>query len=106
MSGRSDFNTTFLATFIGAGLTGIHSAATASTEPDRFVGWKGKHFKATEFFRVEKDERWWLFTPEGKAFLSFDMNPFAPSEMMPMCRMAKAWSISRPRAHSKVRRKV
>lgn len=45
---------------------------------DRFGGWKGKKFKATGFFRVEKDERWWLVTPEGNAFLSFGINHIHP----------------------------
>ena len=41
---------------------------------DRFGGWTGKKFKATGFFRVEKDQRWWLVTPDGNAFLSFGIN--------------------------------
>jgi hypothetical protein len=47
-------------------------------ETDRFGGWTGKRFKATGFFRVEKDERWWLVTPEGNAFLSFGINHLHP----------------------------
>ncbi len=47
-------------------------------ELDRFGGWMGKKFKATGFFRVEKDERWWLVTPEGSAFLSFGINHLHP----------------------------
>ncbi|MBT3381494.1 MAG: hypothetical protein HN742_21695 [Lentisphaerae bacterium] len=43
-------------------------------ELDRFGGWPGKQLEATGFFRVEKDERWWLVTPEGNAFLSFGIN--------------------------------
>lgn len=35
---------------------------------DRFGGWTGKRFEPTGFFRVEKDDRWWLVTPEGNAF--------------------------------------
>ena len=46
---------------------------------DKYGGWKGKKFKATGFFRAEKDERWWLVTPEGNAFLSFGINHFNPS---------------------------
>ncbi|MCM8532077.1 MAG: hypothetical protein NE330_13020 [Lentisphaeraceae bacterium] len=45
---------------------------------DKYGGWKGKKFKATGFFRTEKDDRWWLVTPEGNAFLSFGINHFAP----------------------------
>ncbi len=47
-------------------------------ELDRFGGWVGKKFEATGFFRVEKDERWWLVTPEGNAFLSFGINHLHP----------------------------
>ena len=43
-------------------------------EFDRFGGWTGKRFEATGFFRLEKDERWWLVTPAGNAFLSFGIN--------------------------------
>ncbi|MCK4960335.1 MAG: hypothetical protein KAT00_13065 [Planctomycetes bacterium] len=45
---------------------------------DRFGGWIGKKFKPTGFFRVEKDKRWWLVTPEGNAFLSFGINHLYP----------------------------
>ena len=31
-----------------------------------------------KFFRVEKDDRWWLVTPEGHAFLSFGINHLYP----------------------------
>jgi len=47
-------------------------------ELDRFGGWTGKSFDATGFFRAEKDERWWLVTPEGNAFLSFGINHLYP----------------------------
>ncbi|MEM7132463.1 MAG: hypothetical protein AAF702_39540 [Chloroflexota bacterium] len=43
-------------------------------ERDRFGGWTGKRFEATGFFRAEMDNRWWLVTPEGNAFLSFGIN--------------------------------
>ena len=39
---------------------------------------RAKKFEATGFFRVEKDERWWLVTPEGNAFLSFGINHLHP----------------------------
>jgi len=45
---------------------------------DRFGGWTGKKFEATGFFRVEKDQRWWIVTPEGNAFLSFGINHLYP----------------------------
>jgi hypothetical protein len=41
-------------------------------------GWKAKRFNATGFFRVEKEDRWWLVTPEGNAFLSRGINHLAP----------------------------
>ena len=47
-------------------------------EFDRFGGWTKKKFEATGFFRVEKDKRWWLVTPEGNAFLSFGINHLFP----------------------------
>ena len=53
-------------------------ANNQAVELDQHGGWKGKSFKATGFFRVEKDERWWLVTPEGNAFLSFGINHFTP----------------------------
>ncbi len=53
---------------------GLANAAAGGTELDRFGGWTGKNFEATGFFRVEKDDRWWLVTPDGNAFLSFGIN--------------------------------
>lgn len=78
---RRDFNKTILASLVGAGMTGlgrVRGATAASTDRDRFGGWKGRTFKATGYFRVEKDERWWLVTPEGNAFLSFGINHVEP----------------------------
>ncbi len=45
---------------------------------DRFGGWTARRFEATGFFRVEKDDRWWLVTPDGHAFLSFGINHLHP----------------------------
>lgn len=61
---------------LGSGLVGRTraQAAIAAGDLDRFGGWKGKRFKATGFFRVEKDDRWWLVTPEGNSFLSWGIN--------------------------------
>ena len=61
--------------FIARG-SGASGAATDGF--DRFGGWTGKKFEATGFFRVEKDERWWLVTPAGNAFLSFGVNHLYP----------------------------
>lgn len=47
-----------------------------ANELDRFGGWTGRRFDATGFFRLEKDERWWLVTPEGNAFLSLGINHY------------------------------
>ncbi len=60
------------------GLGGLReiSAKDVAGEKDSFGGWRGKNFRATGFFRVEKDDRWWLVTPEGNAFLSFGINHF------------------------------
>ena len=49
-----------------------------TAELDQYGGWTGKKFAATGFFRIEKDERWWLVTPEGNAFLSFGINHLHP----------------------------
>jgi hypothetical protein len=58
---------------------GINKAfAQAAPGLDSYGGWKGKTFKATGFFRVEKDERWWLVTPDGNAFISFGINHLTP----------------------------
>ncbi|MEL7122918.1 MAG: hypothetical protein AAFO07_25950, partial [Bacteroidota bacterium] len=47
-------------------------------EYDKYGGWTGKKFKATGFFRVEKEDRWWFVSPEGNAFLSFGINHLSP----------------------------
>lgn len=40
------------------------------TDLDPFGGWPGKQFEATGFFHLqETEDRWWLATPEGNAFL-------------------------------------
>lgn len=62
----------------GVGALSEASAIDASSEWDRFGGWKGKRFKATGFFRAEHKDRWWLVTPEGNAFLSFGINHLHP----------------------------
>ena len=55
-----------------------HKSHRDTAERDQYGGWAGKKFEATGFFRVEKDERWWLVTPEGNAFLSFGINHLHP----------------------------
>lgn len=47
---------------------------------DKFGGWtKGPQFKASGFFRSEKQEgRWYLVTPEGHPFYSLGVNTVTP----------------------------
>ena len=75
---RRDLITAAAATF-GHGLVGRSLPAAAGPELDRYGGWKGKKFQATGWFRTEKDDRWWLVTPDGNAFLSFGINHFHPN---------------------------
>ena len=41
---------------------------------DIYGGWEGMKFKATGYFHLVKDKRWWLVTPDGNAFLSLGIN--------------------------------
>ncbi|MFL3657219.1 MAG: hypothetical protein ACJ07L_04065 [Opitutales bacterium] len=66
---------------MGAALGGGIASRLGGVGPgelDRFGGWKDRKFEATGFFRVEKDSRWWLVTPDGHAFLSFGINHLYP----------------------------
>jgi len=73
---RRGFNKAAVAALLSRGFAGTTHANTTDSpgQLDCYGGWTGKRFKATGFFRVEKDERWWLVTPEGNAFLSFGIN--------------------------------
>ncbi len=64
--------------FLGCAAATAFSSRLAAAERDRFGGWTRKKFEATGFFRAEKDDRWWLVTPEGNAFLSFGINHLYP----------------------------
>ena len=77
---RRNFNKAAIAAALSPSLFGANHllGADASTDRDRFGGWTGKTFDATGYFRVEKDERWWLVTPEGNAFLSWGINHLYP----------------------------
>lgn len=77
---RREFLRSVLATPVFGGTFGRAIAGTrpSSADSDRFGGWTGKKFKATGYFRAEKDERWWLVTPAGNAFLSFGINHLYP----------------------------
>ena len=42
---------------------------------DQYGGWTARKFEASGYFRLEKGEdRWWLVTPEGNAFLIHGMD--------------------------------
>jgi hypothetical protein len=80
-------------TLVGAALGGGFASrlgAADSGRLDRFGGWRGKKFEATGFFRVEKDTRWWLVTPDGHAFLSFGINHLNP-ELFKQAYNREAW---------------
>ncbi|MEM9367226.1 MAG: hypothetical protein AAGD07_14640 [Planctomycetota bacterium] len=62
----------------GSSVVGDGLQAAPSPSTDRFGGWTVKKFQATGFFRVEKEDRWWIVTPEGNAFLSFGINHLHP----------------------------
>lgn len=53
------------------------------TKRDQYGGCPDIRFQATGFFRLEEtDERYWLVTPEGNAFLSFGINHVGTRPMM------------------------
>lgn len=66
-------------TSLMAALAPLCTAQTQRPALDKYGGWTGRQFKATGFFRTEKDDqRWWFVTPEGNAFLSFGINHLYP----------------------------
>ncbi|NRB76907.1 MAG: hypothetical protein HRU46_21310 [Verrucomicrobiales bacterium] len=75
---RKNFIQTLSATLGGSALIGANSLLRAADNRDAYGGWTGKKFEATGFFRTEKDDRWWIVTPDGNAFLSFGINHFYP----------------------------
>ena len=62
---RRDFARYSAAVAFGSGLAG-NARAHDTNGLDRFGDWKAKQFKTTGFFRVKKDDRWWLVTPGDK----------------------------------------
>lgn len=76
MNRRNSLKALIAAAMGGGFLSTLHAQDATSRDP--FGGWTGRKFKSTGFFRVEKDERWWLVTPEGNAFLSFGINHLTP----------------------------
>lgn len=87
---RRHFTQTLSATLGGSALLGANSLLHADDGLDTYGGWKGRKFEATGFFRTEKDDRWWLVTPEGHAFLSFGINHFYP-DLFRQPFSQKAW---------------
>ena len=80
MMKRRKFLQTSLYTALSTPLVGkLNLVAKGVKQFDRYGGWTGKKFTATGFFRVEKDKRWWLVSPEGNAFLSFGINHLHPN---------------------------
>ncbi|MEM8667221.1 MAG: hypothetical protein AAGG48_06880 [Planctomycetota bacterium] len=76
---RRDFIQLAATAACGSSFCRSSSAFTApNISLDRFGGWTGKKFAATGYFRVEKDDRWWIVTPEGNAFLSWGINHLYP----------------------------
>ncbi len=79
MKRRFFLQTAFATTLTGKALASCHTYPLINKKKlDKYGGWMHKKFKATGFFRVEKDKRWWLVTPEGHAFLSFGINHVYP----------------------------
>lgn len=79
MMRRSFLQRTFATGLVlSVGSTARSVASAVPGNVDRFGGWTGKQFDATGFFRVEKDDRWWLVTPDGNAFLSWGINHLYP----------------------------
>ena len=77
---RRDFIRLASASSISPSLLGPSSIFGAHnyTKLDQYGGWTGKKFEATGFFRVEKNTRWWIVTPEGNAFLFWGINHLYP----------------------------
>jgi hypothetical protein len=71
---------------------GFGSVALSRTDVgvDKYGGQLARKFKATGFFRTEKDKRWWLVTPEGNAFLSFGINHLYP-DLFRQAYNSEAW---------------
>ena len=89
---RREFGATLASTTtFGVFLGGAdRTAAAASQERDRFGGLRSKKFEATGYFRLQKDDRWWLVTPEGHAFLSWGINHLYP-DLWKQEYNAEAW---------------
>jgi hypothetical protein len=75
----------FVKTASTEALTGIASGSISgyagnllSSEFDKYGGWTGKKFEATGYFRVIKEDRWWIVSPEGNVFLGFGINHLVP----------------------------
>ncbi len=61
--------------FLKAGLlVGAPPLSAAAQDLDTYGGWTQKRFRKTGYFRIDRDDRWWLVTPEGNGFRSFGAN--------------------------------
>ena len=61
--------------FLKAGLlVGAPPLSAAAQDLDTYGGWTQKRFRKTGHFRIDRDDRWWLVTPEGNGFRSFGAN--------------------------------
>ena len=49
---------------------------------DRYGGGVFARYRATGFYRLERDERWWFVTPDGHPYLSWGLNHVAPGELL------------------------
>lgn len=87
---RRQFTSSLTAALGGSTLLGTNALLRAAEDRDQYGGWNGRQFEATGFFRVEKDDRWWMVTPEGNAFLSFGINHFYP-DLFRQPFSQKAW---------------
>lgn len=63
---------------------------------DSYYGYREKPFKATGFFRVEKEEdgRYWLVTPDGYAFFSSGVDCIGPHVSGPVDGESRDYMIS------------
>jgi len=60
-------------------LAAIVDVSGDPSERDQFGGWTELSFEATGYFRLEEaDQRWWLVTPEGNAFVIHGMDHCGP----------------------------
>lgn len=60
----------------------LSSASGLSGELDRWGGWAAIQFRATGYFRTERDrDRWWLVDPDGHPFYSIGVDCVRPNSV-------------------------